>query len=107
MAELCGELWEWNLTKVVVVDVTDDYRFMLAPMPGEFYPVLGEIWLPTHKLTTALQRDDLVKGYLYDWHETASETVGQWYLGVVNEEWMRGANVPTQPKVRWAEELAH
>lgn len=86
MAELFGELWEWNLTKVVVVDVTDDYRYMLSPMPGEFYPVLTELWLPRHRLAHALQQDDLVKGYLYDWHETPGEAKGSWYVGVVSQE---------------------
>lgn len=86
MAEICGNLWEWNLTKVVVVDVSDDYRFMLAPMPGEFYPVIMEVWLPRHNLATAVQDDDLVKGYLYDWHERPAEEKGSWYVGVVSEE---------------------
>lgn len=86
MAEPFGELWEWNLTKVVVVDVSDDYRYMLSPMPGEFYPVLDEIWLPRHNLAEVLQRDGLVQGYLYDWHETPSEEKGQWYVGVVRRD---------------------
>lgn len=89
MAEIVGNLWEWNLTKVVVVDVTDDYRFMLSPMPGEFYPVIKEVWLPRHNLAETLQMDNLVTGYLYDWHETPVEEIGKWYVGVVSEELTR------------------
>lgn len=79
-----GNLWEWNLARIVVVDVTDDYRLMLGPMPSEFYPVLRELWVPRHKLSEALQSDDLVKGYYYDWHETPSDEKGSWYVGVVH-----------------------
>ena len=84
MAILEGNLWEWNLARIVVVDVTDDYRLMLGPMPSEFYPVLREIWIPRIKLSEALQSDDLVTGYLYDWHESPNEEKGSWYVGVVN-----------------------
>lgn len=90
MDELCGNLWEWNLKKVVVVDVSDDYRFMLSPMPGEFYPVIKEVWLPRHRLAAALQVDGLVSGYLYDWHETPASEQGNWYVGVVSEELAQG-----------------
>jgi hypothetical protein len=89
MAELCGNLWEWNLTKVVVVDVSDDYRLMLTPMPGEFYPVVTELWLPRHNLAKALQSRELVQGYLYDWHETPPGEGGNWYVGVVQESLAR------------------
>jgi hypothetical protein len=84
MANLEGNLWEWNLAKIVVVDVTDDYRLMLGPMPCEFYPVLRELWVPRHMLNNALQSDDLVNGYFYDWHETPLDEKGSWYVGVVN-----------------------
>jgi hypothetical protein len=84
MVEVDKNLWEWNLAKVVVVDVTDDYRLMLGPMPSEFYPVLREFWLPRHKLNDALQSDDLVNGYFYDWHERPPDEKGSWYVGVVN-----------------------
>lgn len=86
MAELSGNLWEWNLTKVVVVDVTDDYRYMLAPMPGSFYPVVKEIWLPSHRLAESLQSVDLAMGYLYDWHETPERDGESWYVGVVDAQ---------------------
>ncbi len=85
MAELEGNLWEWNLARIVVVDVTDDYRFMLNPMPGEFYPVLTEVWVPRHKVGNALERSEFVDGYLYDWHETPDDEKGSWYVGVVQE----------------------
>lgn len=86
MAELFGNLWEWNLAKVVVVDVSDDYQYMLGPMPSEFYPVLREVWLPRHGLSQVVQSDDLVGGYLYDWHECLDESQGDWYVGVVRQE---------------------
>ncbi len=84
MADLAGNLWEWNLAKVVVVDVTDDYLLMLGPMPSEFYPVLQEVYLPRHGLSDKLQSARLVEGYLYDWHETPLEEQGPWYVGVVD-----------------------
>jgi hypothetical protein len=86
MATLAGNLWEWNLTKVVIVDVTDDYRYMLSPMPGEFYPVITELYLPRLNLDTALQTGDLVDGYLYDWHESPADAGGSWYVGVVDSK---------------------
>lgn len=85
MANLSGNLWEFNLAKVIVVDVTDDYRLMQPPMPSDFYPVLEELWLPAHNLTTSIHRKDLVAGYLYDWHETPDSDRGSWYVGVVQE----------------------
>ncbi|BBO23038.1 MAG: hypothetical protein QY327_07840 [Fimbriimonadaceae bacterium] len=91
MAELSGKLWEWNLARVVVVDVTDDYRLMLGPMPSEFYPVLREVWLPRYRLQEVLQSDDLVTGYLYDWHEGPAQGSGSWYVGVVSEILARDA----------------
>lgn len=76
-------LWQYNLAKVVVVDVTDDYRLMQPPMPSEYYPIVQEIWLPRHKLTENLSKSDLVSGYLYDWHEKPPSMDGDWYVGVV------------------------
>ena len=86
MAEMIGNLWEFNLAKVVIVDVTDDYKLMQPPMPSDFYPVLLETWLPRHKLGNCLPDANLVQGYLYDWHETPSESSQPWYVGVVMEE---------------------
>jgi len=83
MAQICGNLWEFNLAKVVIVDVTDDYKLMQPPMPSDFYPVLMETWLPRHNLSHHLPASTLVQGYLYDWHETPDHEDGAWYVGVV------------------------
>ncbi|MBN9503430.1 MAG: hypothetical protein BGO01_04225 [Armatimonadetes bacterium 55-13] len=83
MAQLIGNLWEYNLAKVVIVDVTDDYKLMQPPMPSDFYPVLMETWLPRHNLSQHLPGTNLVQGYLYDWHETPDNEDGAWYVGVV------------------------
>ncbi len=86
MAQLAGCLWKLNLVKVIVVDVTDDYRLMQPPMPSDFYPVLSEVWLPRHKLDVKLPGADLVNGYLYDWHESPPRDGGHWYVGVVDQK---------------------
>jgi hypothetical protein len=86
MAELAGNLWEHNLAKIIVVDVTDDYRLMQPPMPSDFYPVLLEIWLPRHALSARLPEEDLVTGYLYDWHQRPETDHESWYVGVVDAE---------------------
>lgn len=83
---MVGNLWEYNLTKIVVVDVSDDYRLMQSPMPSDFYLVLTEAWLPAYRLDERLPRHVLVSGYLYDWHETPEDKLGCWYVGVVKEE---------------------
>jgi hypothetical protein len=83
---MIGNLWEFNLAKVVIVDVTDDYKLMQPPMPSDFYPVLLETWLPRHKLGNCLPAANLVQGYLYDWHETPAESSQPWYVGVVLED---------------------
>ena len=84
MAHAIGNLWEYNLARVVVIDVTDDYRFMQPPMPAECYPVLKEVWIPTYLIASNVVRDARVDGYLYDWHESPLETPGTWYVGVVH-----------------------
>jgi len=89
VAELQGRLWEFNLVKVVIVDVTDDYRLMQPPMPSDFYPVIREIWLPRYKLATHLASVDLVSGYLYDWHERPADGQGKWYVGMVDAGLMK------------------
>lgn len=86
MANLDGNLWQLNLAKVVIVDVTDDYRLMQPPMPSEFYPVIKEVWLPCHGLARRISNDDLMAGYLYDWHETPVEGRDEWYVGVVKAD---------------------
>ena len=83
MAQLAGPLWQYNLCKVVVVDVSDDYRYMQPPMPSSFYPVLDERLMPRHNLTKQLPHRSLVEGYLYDWHETPADGDDIWYVGVV------------------------
>lgn len=89
MANLSGNLWEFNLAKIIVVDVSDDYRLMQPPMPSDFYPVLEEIWLPAHNLAGSLPKRSLVTGYLYDWHESPDHQHGFWYVGVVKENLTR------------------
>lgn len=89
MAEIAGNLWELNFAKVVIVDVTDDYRLMQPPLPSDFYPVLMEIWLPRHRLAEKLAETDFVTGYLYDWHERPDGEIGKWYVGVVHEDLMK------------------
>jgi len=86
MAHISGELWQYNLARVVIVDVSDDYRLMQSPMPGGFYPILKEVWYPRHRLSHKLVNESLVSGYLYDWHETGDTDEGSWYVGVVAAE---------------------
>lgn len=83
MADIDGSLWSYNLVKVTVIDVSDDYRLMQPPMPSECYPVLSERWLPTYKFLEHLTSDSLASGYLYDWHETTGNQFGPWFVGVV------------------------
>ncbi len=83
-----GNLWEYNLAKVVVVDVSDDYRFMQPPMPSNYYPVLKEVWVPRFQIKDDLPTYRLIDGYLYDWHESPEYEGGCWYVGVVSEELM-------------------
>jgi hypothetical protein len=86
MASIGGDLWNYNLAKVIVVDVSDDYRLMQPPMPSDFYPVLTETWLPRHNLSNWLARENLVNGYLYDWHESPQTQDEPWYVGVVDQK---------------------
>lgn len=86
MAELAGRLVDYNLAKIIVVDVSDDYRLMQPPLPSSFYPVLREVWLPRHSLDRKLTHVNFVQGYLYDWHEMPDAAPDAWYVGVVNEE---------------------
>jgi hypothetical protein len=86
VAEIFGNLWEHNLCRVVVVDVSDDYRLMQPPMPSDFYPVLREVWMPRYLLSQKLPSESLVTGYLYDWHESGDGLSACWYVGVVSED---------------------
>lgn len=84
MAVIDGNLWEYNLARVVVVDVTDDYRLMKPAMPSECYPVLAEIWVPRYMLKDKITEIPLVDGYLYDWHQSPAKESEHWYIGVVD-----------------------
>ncbi len=86
MAEIGGNLWEYNVARVVVVDVTDDYRLMQPPLPTDCYPVLAEVWVPAYDIKDRLSGRDLVEGYLYDWHQTPAGENGIWYVGVVERD---------------------
>jgi hypothetical protein len=86
MDRIAGNLWEYNLCRVVVIDVSDDYRLMQPPMPSDFYPVLREVWMPRYHLAEKLPEEALVNGYLYDWHESPDGEGGMWYVGVVQAE---------------------
>lgn len=86
MDGIFGNLWEYNLCRVVIIDVSDDYRLMQPPMPSDFYPVLREVWLPRYLLAEKLPQESLVNGYLYDWHESPEGEGGMWYVGVVLQE---------------------
>lgn len=84
MAELLDSLWRYNLARVVVIDVSDDYRLMKPPLPSSCYPVLQELWMPVHNLRSRLPGADLVEGYLYDWHQSPAEEQDVWFVGVVH-----------------------
>lgn len=89
MAEIFGNLWEYNLAKIVIVDVSDDYRLMQNPMPTEFYPVVKEIWMPAYLVNQQLSDQSSTDGFLYDWHESPESVETPWYVGVVNESVLR------------------
>ena len=86
MAVLAGNLWQYNLEKVVVIDVSDDYQYMQSPLPSDFYPVLQEQWVPAYQLGGNFCERDFLAGYLYDWHETPREQGEPWYVGLVRQE---------------------
>ncbi len=77
-------LWRFNLAKIIVVDVTDDYQYMQQPLPTDWYPVLREVWVQPTNLDQELVHLTLVDGYLYDWHLTPEVEGDPWYVGVVN-----------------------
>lgn len=86
MAELSGALWKYNLAKVVVLDVTDDYILMQPPLPSNCYPIIAELWMPRFGLASALAAAPIVEGYAYDWHERPLSESGEWYVGVVDRK---------------------
>jgi hypothetical protein len=85
MAKLAGDLWDYNLARVVVVDVTDDYQLMQPPMPGDCYPVLYETYMPIYGLTKTLANSVSTEHFLYDWHESPMDGRSEWYVGVVEK----------------------
>ena len=86
MARMGENLWSYNVARLVVIDVTDDYRLMQPPLPSDCYPVLTELWVPVYRLKDHLKTLDLVDGYLYDWHESPQDEAGAWYVGVVDSQ---------------------
>lgn len=85
MAVADGNLWEHNMARVVVVDVTDDYRLMVPPLPTECYPVLRDVWVPRLLIQANVSDFRFVDGYLYDWHQKPTDELGTWYVGVVDQ----------------------
>jgi len=85
-AQLDGELWLHNMARVVVVDVTDDYKLMQDPLPNACYPVLKETLLPVYKIKKTLHDKGLVEGFLYDWHQMPDQEEDAYYVGVVSSE---------------------
>jgi hypothetical protein len=82
---LDGPLWQYNLAKVVVVDVTDDYELMQPAMPGHCYPVLYETYIPLFSLKQDVANALSTDRFLYDWHEQPTDGFGEWYVGVVEK----------------------
>jgi len=90
MAVMLSDLWRFNLAKIVVVDVSDDYLYMQPPLPTDWYPVLREVWVTSMDLDSRLASLNLVEGYLYDWHQTPEIEGEPWYVGVVNSGLISG-----------------
>lgn len=86
MAIMDGPLWTYNLARVIVLDVSDDYALMQPPLPNECYPVVSEEWIPRHHLPKVFKEGTLVEGFLYDWHQAPIYKGDCWYVGVVNSE---------------------
>ena len=86
MATIDSNLWEFNFTRIVILDVSSDYELMCEPMPPNCYPVLNERWVHKSRLPDILPQDDLMAGYLYDWHEDSEREENAWYVGMVRQE---------------------
>ncbi|MBX3097189.1 MAG: hypothetical protein KF812_10025 [Fimbriimonadaceae bacterium] len=84
MDKIDGNLWEYNLVRLVVLDVSDDYRLPHGPLPMDCYPVLTERWVLATQIDHTLADPKLVDGYLYDWHESPEIPSGTWYVGMVD-----------------------
>jgi len=80
-----GALWQYNLAKVVVVDVTDDYELAQPPLPGHCYPVLFETYVPLVSLQSDIAESVSSERFLYDWHEQPIDAFGEWYVGVIEK----------------------
>lgn len=85
-AQLDGSLTPFNIARVVVLDVTEDYVSLRNPLPPLCYPVVTEMWLPRINMPEKLAADRLLEGYLYDWHVTPDTLEGIWYVGVVDAD---------------------
>ena len=92
------DVWRYNMRRVVVVDVTDDYSVTMPPLPTVCYPVLAELWVPAWHLPKNVGELRLVDGYLYDWHESPEREDGVWYVGVVNRDAMGTRSLVFDPK---------
>ncbi|MCU0316020.1 MAG: hypothetical protein MUC92_05465 [Fimbriimonadaceae bacterium] len=90
MAEIIGNLWEYNLVRVVIVDVSDDYRLMQPPLPSECYPILADRYFPAYQVRCNIMEFPFVEGYLYDWHEAPGDEGGILTVGMVQAEVVTG-----------------
>ena len=88
MALMGSDVWRYNMRRVVVVDVTDDYAVTQPPLPTECYPVLADLWVPAWHLPDRVGDLRLVEGSLYDWHESPDRDDGVWYVAVVSRDAM-------------------
>ncbi len=86
MATIAGNLWEYNFARIIVLDVTDDYRLSQGPVPMDCYPVLKEVWVPMFEIDARLADPHLMEGYLYDWHESPDRPDAPWFVGVVHAQ---------------------
>ncbi|MBL8065278.1 MAG: hypothetical protein JNM34_05405 [Chthonomonadaceae bacterium] len=89
MALILPDLWKFNIVKLVILDVSDDYRYWQSPLPIDWYPVLRETWVTSGDLDQRLADLNLVDGYLYDWHLTPDQEGDPWYVGVVDRGLLR------------------
>lgn len=86
MATIDGNLWHLNFTRILVLDVSDDYELMRDPLPACCYPVLSERWVLKERWPAQLVDAELEPGYLYDWYESVKGDDNTFYVGVVRRE---------------------
>lgn len=91
MAILGDDLWSYNLARVILVDVTDDYRLSQDPLPLDCYPVLEEQFRPVYQLEEQLIGPDILPGFAYDWHVRPTDFSEPWFVAVVQREFMAAA----------------